>query len=149
MKQTRTYTSQRDRFGRPCVGLDWLSRAGSCFPSGSRRCWVQAARRKYTCDRGSQTSQTSAHTDFKIKGGGRGTKVSDILDSQHTIPPWTGLKGRSWRITVRFVITHNLLSGSFSLIFSKTLISRRAASLYFSTFLMIFKATWVPPLPTI
>lgn len=42
--------------------------------------------------------------------------------------------------------THNLLSGSFSLIFSNTLISRRAASLYFSTFLIIFRATWAPPL---
>lgn len=42
--------------------------------------------------------------------------------------------------------THNLLSASFSLIFSNTLISRRAASLYFSTFLIIFRATWAPPL---
>lgn len=39
-----------------------------------------------------------------------------------------------------------LLSGSFSLIFSSTLISSRAASLYFSTFLMIFRATRAPPL---
>lgn len=39
-----------------------------------------------------------------------------------------------------------LLSGSFSLIFSRTLISSRAASLYFSTFLMIFRATRAPPL---
>lgn len=42
--------------------------------------------------------------------------------------------------------THNLLSGSFSLTFSSTLISSRAASLYFSTFLIIFRATWTPPL---
>lgn len=36
--------------------------------------------------------------------------------------------------------THCLVVGSFSLIFFKTLISSLAASLYFSTFLMIFRA---------
>jgi hypothetical protein len=44
------------------------------------------------------------------------------------------------------LVAYFLLSGSFSLIFSSTLISSRAASLYFSTFLMIFRATCVPPL---
>lgn len=42
--------------------------------------------------------------------------------------------------------THFMFSGSFSLIFSSTLISSRAASLYFSTFLMILRATRAPPL---
>lgn len=42
--------------------------------------------------------------------------------------------------------THCLLAGSPSLIFSSTLISSLAASLYFSKFLMIFRATRLPPL---
>lgn len=44
------------------------------------------------------------------------------------------------------VRTHFLLSGSLSLIVSRTLISSLAASLYFSRFLMIFRATGLPPL---
>lgn len=43
-------------------------------------------------------------------------------------------------------LTHCLLSGSFSLILSSTFISSLAASLYFSKFLMIFRATPAPPL---
>lgn len=42
--------------------------------------------------------------------------------------------------------THCLLSGSFSLILSRTFISSLAASRYFSKFLMIFSATPAPPL---
>lgn len=42
--------------------------------------------------------------------------------------------------------THCLRSGSFSLILSSTFISSLAASLYFSKFLMIFRATPAPPL---
>lgn len=42
--------------------------------------------------------------------------------------------------------THFLLCGSRSIIFSNTLISSLAASLYFSRFLIIFRAIWLPPL---
>lgn len=45
-----------------------------------------------------------------------------------------------------FLTTHCLLSGSRSLILSSTLISSLAASLYFSRFLMIFRAIRDPPL---
>lgn len=59
----------------------------------------------------------------------------------HLVPATVMLPFRSDTET-----THFVFSGSFSLIFSSTLISSRAASLYFSTFLMILRATRAPPL---
>lgn len=65
----------------------------------------------------------------------------NIKHLSHSFPA-TALKRRSpFHLT-----THFVFSGSFSLIFSSTLISSRAASLYFSTFLMILRATRAPPL---
>lgn len=61
-------------------------------------------------------------------------------------------RNRGWnikhmkRVTAFQSQTHCLLCGSFSLIFSRTLISNLAASLYLSWFLMIFNAIWFPPL---
>lgn len=60
-----TYISQRDKLDRPCAWPDRSSTAGSCSPSGSRRCSEPTAQKKYTYDRGSQTSHTSVHTNCK------------------------------------------------------------------------------------
>lgn len=65
-KSKKSYISQRDRFGRPCVEPDQLSRADSCFPLKNRRCSGRGAQRRCTCDHGSRTSHTSGHTGCKV-----------------------------------------------------------------------------------
>jgi len=60
-----TYISQPGTPGRPCAALGGWGKADSCCPSGNRRCWAPAARRRCTCGRGSQTSQTSWRRDWE------------------------------------------------------------------------------------
>ena len=81
------------------------------------------------------------------------TVINKRWDSQQLLclssPCWEGfpvLRCSLSRCPTYSSTAYFLLSGSFSLIFSSTLISSRAASLYFSTFLMIFRATRAPPL---
>lgn len=76
----------------------------------------------------------------------------EVEPVQHLHAVADGNKTKFWvsqgekKASSSLVRTDFAWSGSLSLIFSRTLISRLAASLYFSRFLMIFRATGLPPL---
>jgi len=67
----------------------------------------------------------------------RGTLVATVNISVYLSEWCTGKKNEVWQRT------HYWFSGSFWLSLSKTFISSMAASLYLSTFFIIFRAMWV------
>lgn len=84
----------------------------------------------------------------QLKRDAHVTVVAKPVQHLHTVTDGRRNRDSVWRANgvASCLLTHCLLSGSCLPIFSSTLISSLAASLYFSIFLMIFRAIRLPPL---